>query len=60
MGALVGTVLDGILTPWWVVHGYSYTMVMEFLEVVVHGVCNVVEVWCKVQLALVFMNEVSP
>ena len=60
MGAPVGTVLDGIITPWQVVHGYAYTMVMEFSEVVAHGVHDVVKVWCKVQLASVFMDKVSP
>ena len=60
LGSLLNAVLDGLVTPRWVVHGHSYTMVMEFLEVVMHGVRDVVEVHCEVQLASVFIHEVSP
>ena len=48
VGSLLGTVLNGLVTPWWVIHGYLHSMVMEFLEEVAHRVRNVVKVWCKV------------
>ena len=60
MGPLVSAALYGDVTPWWVIHGYTYTMVAEFLEVIMHGVCDVVEVWCEVQFSSVLMDEVSP
>ena len=49
-----------MITPWWIVHGYTYAMVAEVLEIVAHGVRDVVEVWCKVQFSLVLMDKVSP
>ena len=49
VGSSLGTALNGLITPWRVLHGYSCTMVTEFLEVVTHGgVHNVIEVSCKV------------
>ena len=48
VGPPVGVALYGDVTPWWVVHGHTHTMVAELSEVVTRRVRNVVEVWCEV------------
>ena len=60
MGAPVGAALYGDITPWWVIHGYTYAMVMELSEVIACGVRDVVEVWCEVRFSSVLMDKVSP
>ena len=49
MGAPVGTVLYGDVTPRWVVHGYTHAMVVKFSKVVVRRVRDVVEVWWEIR-----------
>ena len=60
MGAPVSTVLDDDITPWQVIHGYTYAMVTEFSKVIMHGVRNVIEVWCEVRFTSELVYEVSP
>ena len=59
-GSLLSALVNHFFAPQWVIHGYMYTTVMEFLEEAAGGVHDVINAWGEVQLAMVILDEVLP